>query len=202
MIFITGAARSGTSLTTQILQKCGLNLGPVNPLFENLQAREGVVKPYLRGLGVDPLGQHPLPNLDKLKPAPQFREQITKAIGQKEPWGYKCAKAVLFWPLWVEHFPDASWVIVRREREDIIDSCMRTNFMSKFKTREDWGNWVDVHLERIEQMKAKVNYVEIWPRDFIAVADSFWVVADFCGLDFDPKHVTDSIKPDLYRKTG
>lgn len=199
MIFITGAARSGTSLVTGILARHGLKLGPVNGLNENLDVREHIVKPYLHSIGADPLCQRPLPYLEDIRPVDNWREKVTRAIGQDEPWGYKGAKMCLIWPLWVEHFPDAKWVIVRRDRESLIGSLLRTSFMQAYSDAVGWGKWVDIHLQRIEELKANAQCIEVWPRDVIAYPETFAPVAQFCGFEFDSAHVYAEINPELYR---
>lgn len=198
MIFVTGCARSGTSLTTKILEAHGVDIGrgraSVNSLYENTDIREKVVKPYLREIGVDPLGQNPLPDEKNLPPAPYWRGQILNGMcGPKEPWAYKCAKLVLIWPLWEAHFPGAKYIIVRRDKEKIIDSCMRAGFMRNHKNREGWGIWVDEHLRRMEDMKNTLGCIEIWPDRYISDPWEFKPVADFCGLEFNPKAVADSV---------
>ena len=74
-ILITGAARSGTSLcagTTNICGAWGGSLsGPTKynrkGMFENSEIRNAVVKPYLRRIGCDPMGQDPLPDIKSIK---------------------------------------------------------------------------------------------------------------------------------------
>lgn len=202
LIFVTGCARSGTSLTTGILAALGLNLGPVNVLNECIAAREGVVKPYLRRIGADPRCQNPLPDMNRIEPDPDWRNKITSAVGQAEPWGYKCAKAVLFWPLWVKHFPEAKWVIVRRDRRELIDCLMRTGFMSGHKTREGWGGWIDTHRQRELELMDNADCIVVRPRDFIADADAFLPVARHCGLTLDRSAVLSTVKPGLFKRSA
>lgn len=167
MILITGCARSGTSLTTRIFQACGAELGNVNKLYENTAVRDGITKPYLKSVGADPMGQYPLPDINALKPDPTFGDRVRDALGPDVNC-YKGAKMCLFWPIWAEAFPDATWVIVRRERERIIDSCIRTSFMRAHHSREGWGEWVDHHLERFEEMRLCLDDItEVWPSEFI-----------------------------------
>ena len=198
MIFITGAARSGTSLTTKILQSHGLNLGAagsINSLYENLDIRENVIKPYLESMGADRLGQDPLPDIARLPPFKNFREEILKLfhVLPTEPFGYKDAKLTLIWPILVEAFPEAKYVIVRRDTEKIIDSCLRTSFMRSHKDREGWGGWVDHHLVQFGHIRESVEAMEIWPENYIAKPEAFRAVANFCGLEFDAEKVTKAL---------
>lgn len=202
MIFITGAARSGTSLTTAVLAKHGLNLGQVNSLNENLAAREGIVKPYLRSIGADPLCQTKLPEMEMVYESmnpKEWRKKITNAIGQAEPWGYKCAKAILFWPLWVEAFPDAKWVIVKRDTDSLLDCLERTPFMTGRQSREGWMDWIQTHLFREEELRKNADTISVFPRGFIDDPEAFRSVAEFCGFRFNHHAVTSSINRGLYK---
>lgn len=193
MIFITGAARSGTSLTTKILAAHGLNLGePVNPLYENTGIRQQIIKPYLTSIGADPLGQNPLPDTDNLPTLPDFRERVAKFI-ESEPWGYKCAKATLIWPVFQEAFPEAKWVIVRRDKHKIAESCVRTNFMRAYKTQAEWEGWVEEHERRFENMRQALDVIETWPDRYIEDPASFVPVAEHCGFAFNEAAVRNSI---------
>lgn len=195
MRFVTGCARSGTSLTTGILRACGARLGPVNPLNENTKVRDRIIKPYLESLGCDPLGQHPLAEPNNLKPYPEFREHVLNALSGADT--YKCAKAGPIWPLFDEHFPDATWVIVRRRQEDIVASCKRTHFMKK---SPNWNEWVNYHLQRFDEMKLamKDRVFEVWPHEGIKNPDYFRPLIEWCGLEWRPDAVRDVINPNQW----
>lgn len=142
-------------------------------MFENAQIRDRIVKGYLRSIGVDPKGQWPLPDPNHLAPWMGLRREIEDVmVGEgykKGPWYYKGAKVCLIWPLWAAHFPDARWVIVRRAKEEIINSCIRTGFMRAFKDEQGWGVWVDHHLWCFDQIKRACGdrVYEFWPKQVI-----------------------------------
>ncbi|MDH3232203.1 MAG: sulfotransferase [Alphaproteobacteria bacterium] len=205
MILITGAARSGTSLTARILQAHGVCLGAdnqVNTLWEHQAIRQDILKPMLRAIGADPLGQGPLPHMTKFRPDPALRNRIEwHFLGRPRPWGYKDAKITLTWPMWHAAFPDAKWIIVRRETDAIIDSCLRTHFMKRYgDNRDGWHQWVAFHLKQFKAMAAAdVDVLEVWPQAFIEDPSQFSEVTDFCNLPFRQKHVTEAIDPALWR---
>lgn len=195
-ILITGCARSGTSLTTAVLSACGANLGRVNGLNEHMVVREQLVKPYLASIGADPLCQDPLPKLEDLRADPEWGQKVEKAIGQPEPWAYKGAKMALMHPLWTAAFPEAKWVIVRRDRNSIVDSCLRTTFMRAFKDRAGWERWVDVHLARFEEMKAAADCIEVWPdRAVRGDIEAFRPMVEHCGLTWSSDAARAEVKP-------
>ena len=74
-ILVTGCARSGTSMTAGIIDLCeawgGITSGPNRNnrkgMFENASIRNNLVKPFLANIGADPMGQSPLPDVEKCK---------------------------------------------------------------------------------------------------------------------------------------
>jgi hypothetical protein len=200
LIFVTGCARSGTSLTTKLLKAHGCRLGEVNVLYENTGVRQNVLKPYLRSIGADPLGQKALPDTNMLKPVPGLRKQVAKFLNEPEPWAYKDAKLALVWPVWAEAFPEAKWVLVRRDKERIIDSCIRTDFMHSFKERHAWGVWVDEHLKRFAGMVAALDLIEFWPDQVVHNAHTWEPVCEFLGLPFNLTATREAVDYKLWHK--
>lgn len=210
-IIITGCARSGTSLVAGIVNKCGAwggdMFGPSQHnqrgYFENKLLREQVIKPYLRYINVDPLGQDPLPNINELSYQP-LKKQMIKIVREqgykKGPWFYKCAKACLIWMLLDGEFPNAKWIIVRREPKDIVASCMRTGFMQKRKDTESWRKWVDHHLDRFEEMRnSSMQTWEVWPQKLIdGDVSEMYNAIEAVGLKWDEQAVSDFVAPELY----
>lgn len=200
MILITGTARSGTSLTAGIFAACGASLGGTNNLNENLAIRDGMVKPYIKSLGADPLCQHPLPTPAMVTPAPDWRARVLANISGPRP-AYKGAKMCHIWPLWHDAFPDARWIIVRRERERIIDSCIRTSFMRAHgDSREGWGAWHDAHLPRFVEIMHRCDAIEIWPDREMREPEPFRAAVEFAGLTYDAAAVRATIRPGLWHR--
>jgi len=192
-ILITGAARSGTSLVAGAINICGAFGGDMSGpnknnrkgMFENAKVRNTIVKPYLRDLGVDPLGQFPLPNVSALLIPSDWRNRIEQVIIQEGynggPWFYKGAKMCLMWPVWNYAFPNAKWIIVRRRTGDIVNSCLKTGFMRAFKNRnfqkmvnakderEGWIWWIRQHEKRfVEMIEAGLNCKIVWPERMVS----------------------------------
>lgn len=182
-IFITGCARSGTSMTGGVVNICGAwggKLAKATPynkkgMYENRAVVNDMVKPLLVELGADPMGQNPLPNIR------DFDEQDSKGWRQRFidimvsqgydgrfPLMYKGAKMCLMWTLWHRAFPKAKWIIVRRRSDDIIDSCMKTGFMSKYKDRAGWRVWTIQHVRRFKEMfENELDVREVFPQEMI-----------------------------------
>jgi hypothetical protein len=201
MILITGCARSRTSMTTSMLQACGAHLGrpkDVNDLYENTAIRQGILKPMIREFGGDPLGQTHFPAPNAVKPVEGLKSRVLDALGEGSgPPAYKDAKIALVWQSWAIAFPAAKWVLVRRSRDGIIDSCIRTHFMRAHgEDRDGWGAWVDAQIERFDAMKAAgLDLIEIDTDELVRNPEALLPVANHCGLEFDRAAVAACIKP-------
>lgn len=191
-ILITGCARSGTSMVAGAVNKCGAFGGQMagatknnqKGMFENTRIRNTIVKPYLRDLGMDPLGQYPLPNITSL-PIPSNLNKLVLQIMREQgytrgPWFYKGAKLCLIWPVWKYAFPNAKWIIVRRRDDDIVHSCLNTKFMRAFGREvfrkaagvEDevagWYWWINQHKKRfVEMIDRGLNVKMVWPERMV-----------------------------------
>ena len=201
-----------------IVHKCGAAGGEMagpsqhnkKGMFENSQIRNSVVKPFLRRIACDPLGQKPLPNRTQLimmadEEGPQLRARVLSILAKQgvfpdSPWFYKGAKMCLMWPLWHAAFPDAQWIFVRRPSEGIIASCLRTPFMRAYRTHDGWQSWVDEHLECRDEMEcAGLTVFDVWSDEI--VKGSFDVVREVvtnCGLDWCDERVKEFVDPNLY----
>ena len=216
-ILITGAARSGTSMTAGIFNICGAWGGkltgptPYNRKgqFENVVIRNGLIKEILKNMGLDPMAQDPLPKTSDFQlfstlAIENFRIAVLRIIrsqGYREGrWFYKGAKMCLMWPLWHRAFPEAKWIVVRRKKEDIVNSCLRTSFMRAFHNAEGWGKWVDHHIECFLEMAAHgldIDY--IWPVNMIGrdLSEAKKII-ECMGLTFDEEKILEFIEPALW----
>uniref|UniRef100_A0A6M3KK48 Putative sulfotransferase domain contining protein n=1 Tax=viral metagenome TaxID=1070528 RepID=A0A6M3KK48_9ZZZZ len=219
-IFVTGAARSGTSMTAGIISLNGAFGGQLSQatfynkkgMFENSHIRDFVVKNYLRSNGWDPMAQNPLPDIDKVREqakvvGQRFRAMVLKIIKDQgcqfdRSWFYKGAKMCLIWPIWNEAFPEAKWVIVRRNAEDIVRSCLRTGFMRAYKHRSGWLRWVAEHEKRFEEMHdARLRCREVWPQRMInGDFTEMQSVVNWLGLPWDLDKAREFIEPKLWAR--
>lgn len=216
-ILITGAARSGTSLTAGLINICGAfggdmagpNIHNQKGMFENNEIRSTMVKPYLKSIDCDPLGQKPLPNVRQIfdvteEQANSWASRVSKimrAQGYKNgPWFYKGAKSCLYWYLWHRAYPEAKWIVVRRDISDISRSCMQTSFMRAYRDVIGWERWVETHEQRFRQMKtAGLQVMEVWPKRMIdGNFTEMEKVIDWLGLEWKDSLVRAFVEPALY----
>ena len=214
-ILITGAARSGTSMTAGIFHLCGAFGGEMSGptqfnkrgMFENATIRNEIVKPFLKGVGADPMGQNPLPDIELMKkePVEDWRNHIESVFlsqGYTEgPWFYKGAKMCLMWPIWRAAFPDAFWLIVRRPDEGIVESCMNTSFMRAYRDPAGWHGWVDEHKLRFEEMrKSGCDMREVWPGDYVdGDYSKMKAIVEEAGLRWNAGAIGNFVDPTFWR---
>ena len=219
-ILITGCARSGTSMTAGIIHICGAFGGTLagphrenkRGMFENLEVRNGIIKPFFEKIGADPRCQKPLPNMSRVLPyvkdfrfVEEWKNYIRRVFMKqgyyKGPWFIKDPKIAVHWPLWHAAFPNANWVIVRRDGTDIIHSCLQTGFMRAYKTEEGWKHWVAQHHRCFHQMiNEGLNIRQVWPQDMIDgnLEPIRSCVTDFLGLKWEEQKVLNFITPALW----
>lgn len=182
-IFVLGLPRSGTSMVAGAIGICGAWTGstvpggsPANPkgFFEHAVIREQVTKQVLIRLGYGPLGVRNLPPVDLQVEIPGLADTIRQVVeadgyANNMPWLYKDAKLTLLWPIFKKAFPRATWVVVRRDEEGFIDSCLRTGFMNQHaRDRAFWKKFSDEYCVRIDALNnSDASVLEISSPDII-----------------------------------
>ncbi|WP_163846786.1 sulfotransferase [Pseudooceanicola aestuarii] len=200
-VFIAGLPRSGTSMVTRALNRCGLWVGETvagnadNPqgYYENRAIRDRIVKPLLKSMGADPLGVSPLPRWETLPPAPALAATLLRAIRAqgydgRAVWGFKDPKITLLWPLFAEAFPQATWVIVHRDRAAVLRSLTRASFMKRHSTSEEfWVPFCNAYAHRLHRLRdSGLRVVEVEADAVMAGdLDPLAAVCAATGLDWD-----------------
>ncbi len=211
-IFVIGLPRSGTSMIAGSLGICGAwtgstvpGGGPENPkgFFEHSSIREHVTKRILKDLGCDPLGVRKLPPID-LQIEVIGLADIIKSIIEKDgyrhdrPWLLKDAKLTLLWPIYRKAFPEATWLVVRRDEEGFINSCLRTSFMKHHsQDRNFWENLAKEYRFRLDTLKhSGANVLEISSPEIIN--GNFDQLKEFVfqlGLKYKEDELKDFVSP-------
>ncbi|EAQ04182.1 TPR domain protein [Pseudooceanicola batsensis HTCC2597] len=200
-VLVTGLPRSATSMTMRVLHAHGLWLGETVPgnrenpqgYFESRVIRDGIVKPLLSDMGADPLGVRSFPPRDVLPPCPPLARRITRALRREGydgsgPWGFKDPKLTLLWQLFDRAYPQAIWVIVRRDRGKVLDSLCRTSFMARHSTSPEYWtpfcNAYDFRLNLLRGSGARIFEVDA---DALSSGDLDQIrpVIDAAGLTFE-----------------
>ena len=190
-----------------MLHASGLDLGgplvsasPQNPkgFYEHRAIRQKVLKPLLRELGCDPKGQRTLPPRGVMvlpKRVRKLRKAFLNRLGGGR--GYKDAKMLLLWPIFARAFPDAIWVLVRRDPQAIVRSCIRTPFMKGRKFKQGWIDWVQEHEFRMDDLKSSgAQVLELWPDP--TEPTSFKETIEGVGLEYDEETVLEALEPSAW----
>jgi hypothetical protein len=94
---------------------------------------------------------------------------IMEEEGYKQgAWMYKDSNICQMWKVWNYAYPDAKWVIVRRRTGDIVQSCMKTGYMTTYDTEEGWLGMVhDYEKKFVEMITEGLNVKIIWPERMV-----------------------------------
>jgi hypothetical protein len=211
-IFVLGLPRSGTSMISGSLGICGAWTGstvpggfPENPkgFFEHTTIREHVTKKMLADLGYDPLGVRKLPPVD-IQIEVIGLSDIIKNILEKDgyehnkPWLLKDPKLTLVWPIYKKAFPDATWLVVWRDEEGSINSCLRARFMNQqSQDREFWKKFAKEYQIRIDALKRSgANVLEISSPEVISGHfEHLRKIVSQLGLTFKESELREFISP-------
>jgi hypothetical protein len=100
--------------------------------------------------------------------------------------------------VWQAAFPNARWIIVRRSREDIIQSCLRTNFMNQHSSDPAfWRAWIAEYENRLAALKQS----GLWWREIdsheavTGRPDSIKALVQDLGLQWNEEGIREFIKP-------
>lgn len=189
-------------MTMRVLASQGLFLGETIPgnadnpngYFENRRIRENHLKPILRAVGADPRGVAPLPRTEALPPFPDLARRLLSALREEGydgtiPWGYKDPKLTLLWPLFARAFPQATWLILRRDRDKVLTSMTKASFLRRHSTStEFWKPFCAAYDSRLTALRASPCSVFTADADALAGGDVSCLepVCDAMGLSFDP----------------
>jgi|TARA_R100000084_G_C4653953_1_gene151591 hypothetical protein len=170
-ILIVSPPRSGSSLTSLILTELGLWGGNMkkgdrwnkNGYYENI-AITSLLIDYLRENDKEQLLKkyNPLTlDADYYKFDLLIKEILyVESLPYNEKWFYKNPKIAFCWQLFNKYFPNAQWIIVKRNRNEILNSILRTEFMDAYKSVNEWNNYLDKYEILINNIKSNCNYTE------------------------------------------
>ncbi len=169
-ILITGTPRSGKSIVAGVMEICGVFGGEVDHMNENKAILSEFLVPYLLANRIHPKGLRGLVDVENLPVVP-CREKVEELLlmdgyEDHQKWYFKSSSICLTWPMWRQAFPQAKVIIVRRSREDIINSCIETAWTNVNSTRLDWVDMLD-HYENclVEMLEAGMDCRVVWPEE-------------------------------------
>jgi len=203
-IIVTGVERSGASIVANVLSISGAFFGETTQRWDN-KVISALFKNHLQLYNVDVDGQFPLPN-ESIPVIPTFEKKLEELLplqGYKghQQWVYKGHLSCLLWQTWRVYFPNAKWLFVRRKPTDVINSCIKTGYMTAYKSpivckhigveneTQGWQRWIDFYEGQINHIiSSGVDYKTIWPDrmeagDYSQMSD----ILDWAGLGWKSK---------------
>jgi hypothetical protein len=202
-VFVTGIERSGSSIIAKIISLCGAFTGEVSHMQENLLIKQ-LVTNYYKSVHSDSKGQFPLPDTNELLIPSDWKIKVLDILKAEqyrlsELWMYKESRICQIWPIWNYAFPDAKWIIVRRRTGDIIESCLKTGYMTAYNDKEGWLTWVHQHEKLfVEMIEIGLNCKVVWPERMVSGDyKQMYEMIDWLGLDWNDKIVS-LVEPMLY----
>jgi hypothetical protein len=68
------------------------------------------------------------------------------------------------WEVIHKLYPNACWMIVRRDQYSLVESCKKTGWID-YCGESDlyWNAWYEINMKILNRVKETVNHYEIWP---------------------------------------
>jgi len=171
--------RSGTSLITSWLNKCGLQLGEtmVGPCPSNTEGHFEDIE-FLK-LHEEMLGDNNLPLTGLTEDLPNdisiyHKEKLRTIIKVKNKryreWGWKDPRTCLFLDTYKELLPDARYLIVIRDYKSVVSSLLQRDFKDvdkKYMERGQFQRFIWKNFRRKRRLEAFYNskaeyYLKVW----------------------------------------
>ncbi|UOE48045.1 sulfotransferase [Mucilaginibacter sp. SMC90] len=179
VLIITGMHRSGTSLITQWLTKCGLQTGErlvpggngnIEGHFEDiefLKMHEEILADHnlpTSGLTVGHVAQFTVYEKEKLRSVIKVKQQLY------DQWGWKDPRTCLFLDVYKELLPDACYLVILRDYQSVVSSLLRREFKwvdNKYMARKYFSRLVWQQFRRSRRMVKFYNdqateYLKVW----------------------------------------
>ncbi len=133
IVIITGMHRSGTSLTTSLLESSGLNIGKrlmgaspgnIKGHFENLDF-VGFHQKVLSSQGISQEGWSLENNIQVQEQYVNQAKLMVRENAVLGNWGWKDPRTTLFLNFWADLLPQANFLFVYRSPWEVVDSLYR-----------------------------------------------------------------------------
>lgn len=167
-LMIVGMGRSGTSLITQWINKCGLSVGDslLGKAIGNIEGHfedEDFLKIHEEILISNNLASTGLEITQELFISNDQKEKLKNIIDNKNrlhtQWGWKEPRTCLFFNIYKELIPEAKYLILVRDYKAVVDSLLRRDFAYIDKNKlETEKNISRITWNLFRRKKAKEKY--------------------------------------------
>lgn len=193
-ILIAGPARSGTSMIANLFYRHGVWIGEAGkskavPIEENVGTENILIKNLLREL-LRKLEHRDkeilLPSIytDKVD-SKKLKDRIEKIVPERGRWLIKTSLLLHFSDVFRKIYPEAYWVLPRRNEEDILAGVRNHPVMRK--RQWDTGKLVGISHNRQSMIAGVlgIRTIMVSPDRIIQEPKAASKLVQFCGLSFD-----------------
>lgn len=177
VLVIAGMHRSGTSLVTQWLSRCGLfvgnrlagpEIGNMDGLFEDVEFQQ-LHKQFLRKRNYSPIGftTVPLSPLDASEKK-QLENIIEKRHREHDEWGWKDPITCLFLDEYRELIPSAFYLVVVRDYHATVSSLVMREHKVDMKRFESKRGLSRLKWKLLKRKKIKRPF-ELYAENFLSI---------------------------------
>lgn len=140
-VVVLSMHRSGSSLTANILEELGVNMGRSQMLPDETGQKGGFENKFIKNLNKDIIrsagGKWFNPPLEKeiLKQKEKFKSKIKRTLRMEAypVWGFKDPRTCLTLPLFLPYLKNPIFIICRRDINEVADSLKKRNNLPKEK---------------------------------------------------------------------
>lgn len=179
ILVIVGMHRSGTSLVTNWLEKCGLEVGErleaatssnINGHFEDLEFKimheEVLTSKNLPASGLVEVHDVDLSvyQTEKLKSIINVKNKLY------DQWGWKDPRTCLFLDTYRQLLPESKYLVVVRDYQSVIDSLLRRDFLEidkrkisrHFFSKLIWNIFRRKRQQNLYYQRNAEHYLKVW----------------------------------------
>jgi hypothetical protein len=222
-IFVLGLPNGGTTLIAGLIKEMGVWTGRTlegprsdpKDFLENKVIRDKLMKPTLKQMKCDPSGIKTLPNAKRrvnlVFPTKegniQLKERLHRIIeGQGYDhglrWMYKDPRLTMLWRSFAEDFPNAEWIIVRRDKKKFVQSCLASPQMRAHSdSSKFWNRFADEYNQRLDMLSDQAEFVHEVQLESIEEGNlsEMKPISDSIGINFSAFNPTDQTDPKRWR---
>ena len=205
-IFIAGSPRSGTTMLAGLLKLHGVWVGEsrvtIDPASNSLIGTENIPIKKAMGKLLHDIGytnrKIPFPSetdMDQLDHDTVWKV-LFDVVPHNKKWLYKSAGLLIFYKQFIEKFPEARWVLPRRNPQDIVDSIKRHAYMKFNADTKDFVEYVLKHQFSVEEAvnhSMSINSKEVANLNMEVIEQYF----NFCEVEMDEKIVCEFVNPKM-----
>jgi hypothetical protein len=196
-LLITGMHNSGTSLLAEIIHEGGVFLGADMAHHES-RFFSILVNDWLVMRGPENWAKLPLMDPEQVEACKEsagrfvldnwLAEYMRRGYDGASPWGFKDPRLCVLLPMYLELFPEATVVHIRRDPDDVAASLCR-RVKRGVGVKDDFGHWRDLtqaYADRVLDNADKcrryceISYESLCTDGKNTVLDLF----DFLGVEF------------------